>query len=591
MNSTVESHDQQEGLTKRSDESGYIAVVTALVITVLLFVIGIAVDFAFWHSRSTTLQRAADAAALAGVTAAPNRLKEIQIAEESLAKNGIVNGVNGVTVGIALEPGTANRLRVTVTDSEVPGFFTRWFRESPTIQRTSAAQYIQKISLGSALNALGTGSQAGMTPNGATQDFWLAVSGACTAKEDGDRLLSLADGNRKANSDEYVCDQRTVPHPDISNAHVNADYDPAGYSYYVTVPCPGDEVEGECPLTATSTGQPITIEAFDPTYSPNSGDPTDFRVDRKALASAAHPAWNSTTLNTVFEVYAPDATPDDYTDDTASLLTSQSFGTCETTDVVNCPDAWRPIAVIPAGSPGGRYRIQVYTRQDDPNSFGHNVFALRARLGGAFSICSTVPTSPAYLSYCPSIAGDESMSVFANKSGAVAEMYLARLAPAADYRGKRVRILLWDPGEGAKQIQILPPGSTTPVQFTYRTWDPGLKRLDGTPLVDKAEGWPTEIGPTDTLTVGDPNPVAGGGYPQWTFDSRYSPSRYNDRMVAIELTVPRTYGRDSVGSPIPLPDEGWWKIRYISDTGVVQDRTTWSVTLAGDPVHLVGNNG
>jgi hypothetical protein len=564
-----------------NEEKGYIAVVTALVMTVLLLIIGVAVDFAFWYSRSTTLQRAADAAALAGVTAAPNRANQLTIAQESLAKNGMVDGVNGITVNAQIEPGFANRLRVTVTDRNVPSFFTSWFRDSPDIQRSSAAQYIQKISLGSALNAIGTGDLPNMTPTGATQDFWLAVSGYCTAKEDGDRLLSSSDGNRKKDSDEYVCNHASVPHPDVSNAHINADYDPAGYTYYATVPCPGLEVDGQCPTTTSAVVDPIAIQAYDPWYSPNSGDPTDFRIDRKALASPVHPAWDATQISTTYSVYKPDDTPDFFTDDVL-LTTATQFTSCQDSSCV-APDPWVTLATIPPGSPGGRYRIQVTTLQSEPNSFGHNVFALRARVGATFTLCSTV-VSPS----CPSIAGDESMSVFANKSGAQADMYLARLAPAADYRGKRVRILLWDPGEGAKQIQILPPGSVTPTLFSYRTWDPGLKLTDGTRLEDKAEGWTGPRVLTDTLQVGTDGPVRDPGlsYPQWSLDSRYSQSKYNDRMVAIEINVPRDYGY-SGGVATPLPDNGWWKIRYISDTGVVQDRTTWSVTLAGDPVHLV----
>jgi hypothetical protein len=582
--SNVRVVSRRNARRREAPEKGYIAVVTALIMTVLLMIIGIAVDFASWYARSSTLQRVSDAAALAGVTAAPNRANQLAIARESLAKNGIVDGVNGITVATAIEPGSANRLRVTVTDRKVQGFFTSWFRDAPVIQRSSAAEYIQKISLGSALNAIGTGDLAGMTPTGVTQDFWLAVSGNCTAKEDGDQLLAASDGNRKVDSDEYVCNHASTPHPDATNAQINADYDPAGYTYYVTVPCPGLEVNGQCPLGAAAVGSDgIDIQAYDPWYSPNSGDPTDFRVDRKALASPAHPAWNTTQVTTTFDVYAPDSTPDDLSNDLVSRMRSTPFSSCQDSSCV-APDPWVTIATIPPGSPGGRYRVQVYTQQSEADSFGHNVFALRARSGAAFVPCTTV-LDPS----CPSVAGDESMSVFANKSGAVAEMYLAKLAPASDYRGKRVRILLWDPGEGAKQIQILPPGSSTPVLFSHRTWDPGLKRLDGSRLEDKAEGWGSRL-TTDTLQVGTDGIFTGTfdavTYPQWNPDSRYSQSKYNDRMVAIEINVPRDYGYTG-GVPTPLPDNGWWKIRYVSDTGVVQDRTTWSVTLAGDPVHLV----
>ncbi len=569
-------------------EGAYVAVMTALIITVLLMAIGLAVDLAAWYSRSSTLQRAADAAALAGVTATPNRVAQRSIATQSLEKSGIVNGANGMTVTMTFITGSANRMHIEVIDSQVPGFFSRWFRDSPTIARSATAQFIQSISMGSALNALGTGDKAGMTPDGSTQDFWLAAGGFCTAKEDGDRLLSLSDGTRVYNSPTHVCGHTDPANPNGIDAHVNTDYDPAGYTYNLAVPCPAVMVDGECPWNVATTTAPITLEVYDPSYSPATGNPDAFfRLDSRMVGST-HPAYNAMSITTTYAIYRPDSTPDDHTDDAPSQIVAPSFGTC----MAPCGDTntWVPLVTIPAGSPGGNYRVQVYTQQGEANSFGHNVFAFRARVGATFSPCSSVPASVAYSVSCPSIAGDDSISVYANKSGAVADMYLARLAPASDYRGKRIRILLWDPGEGAKQIQILPPGSTTPFNFTYKTWDPGLTRTDGTKILDKAEGWVAPIS-TNTLDVSTYGSVSGwyGGdfYPMWNSNSRFSAWRYNDRMVAIELTVPRNYGRNGSGAEVALPDDGWWKIRYISDTGQVTDRTTWSVGLAGDPVHLV----
>jgi Flp pilus assembly protein TadG len=584
-----------------NEESGYVAVVTALIVTVLLLCAGLAVDLASWYSRSTTLQRAADAAALAGVTAAPDQANEINVATESLAKNGLVNGQHGITATAVVETSTANQLRVTVSDSQVPSFFTRWFRKSPVLQRTAAAQYVQNISLGSSLNAIGTGDIKDMVPDkdpiknkDGRQGFWLAVNGYCTAKEDGDRLLSSADGNRQHDSDVYVCNENSTSpvtglpdHPDLSNAQKNADYDPAGYTYFVTVPNPGIGV---------------SIQAFDPAYNPNPDDlvPDAYaRIDTLTLPSPVHPNWTNTSVTTTYRIYPPDATPDNFVDDVPVAV--RTFYTCLNPGVCGPVMDWENLYSIPPGSPAGQYRVQVDTLQNEPRSYGSNAFALRALIGtGKFKICSSIPGSSAFSASCPSVAGDESMSVYANSPSGEAEFYLAKLSPASVYRGKRVRILLWDPGEGATKIQIVPPtnllGVASPAPFTYKTWAPGLTKLDAaqTPLVDKAEGWTAKI-TTDTLDtaypIGDPEiPFRANGFPQWDDSSRYSWSKYNDRMIAIEITIPKNYGRNASGQPIPLPDDGWWKIRYISDSLSVTDRTTWSVSLAGDPVHLVDGN-
>jgi hypothetical protein len=560
-------------------ERGYVAVVTALMITVLLLAAGLAVDLASWYARSTELQRFADVAALAGATAAPDLAQEVALANESLVKQGVQNGVGGMQVTVGQSPGFKNRLQVTVADTEIDGFFTSWLRKPPKIIRKSSAQYLQKISLGSAVNVLGSGDKTGLTNDGSTQDFWLAVSGYCTAKEDGDRLLSINDGNRRANPNVYWC-QNQIP-PGTPDAHENTDYNPSGYTYYVTVPCPQSLVNGTCPVTFSN--EKLSIEAFDPQFDPKLSDLDTGKIDR--VAGDPDPA-QLPTITTTFEVYQPDIDPDlpDH------LLTQNTFGPCASP----CATTGDWVLLTPKISHPtvGRYRVQVYTGQESLSQ-GHNIFSLRAFRKGNFEPCtsiSTVAASAGFDPECPSVAGDESMSVFANKQGGTAEMYLARLAPAAEYRGKRVRILLWDVGEGADTIEIISPVTGAPVSINHKTWDPGLKRLsDGTKILDKAEGWNPSAPLTGfSLDVGGyTQPVGAFGspsvnYPEWSPTSRYGESKYNDRMVALEITVPKNYGQNAA-----VPIDGWWKIRYKTSTGIVQDRTTWSVTLAGDPVHLV----
>jgi Flp pilus assembly protein TadG len=589
----------------REHERGYVAVVTAIVMTLLLIFTGLAVDVASWYQRSSVIQRAADAAALAGVTGGPTLANEIEIARQSLQRNGFVDGVNGITTEIKPQDGYPNRLQVTITDAKVSGYFSKIFTTPPKIQRSSTSEYVKSISLGSAFNALGTGDIANHLPDSPTDTagFWLAVSGYCTAKEDGDRLLAHADGTRKAASYLYACDKGNSvtgqpDAPSFANTFDNVDYDASGYAYRVKVPCPTVPDAENCPLTAT-TPYPITIEAYDPEYSANEHDPNDplspidTRIDRKAVANSQHPFWYGSRVTTTFQVFPPDGTPEDKFDDVA--VYRNSFRTCDSAlDQPGNPCSqyvgkWVPLYTIPANSPGGNYRVQVHTEANEYEGYGHNSFALRARIGGTWAPCTSIPASTGFDVNCPSVSGEESMSVLADKAGATSDFFLAKLSPASQYRGKKVRVLLWDPGEGAQSIQILPPGSTTPADFRYRTWDPGLSQVNtGIVIKDRAEGWGSPL-ISNTLVVSGTGPVRDPGlvYPQWALSSRYSQSRYNDRMVALEISVPKSYGRDASGASIPLPDDGWWKIRYNTNTGVVQDRTTWTVTLAGDPVHLI----
>ena len=60
--------------------------------------------------------------------------------------------------------------------------------------------------------------------------------------------------------------------------------------------------------------------------------------------------------------------------------------------------------------------------------------------------------------------------------------------------------------------------------------------------------------------------------------TRSGTCRFNDRMVEVNLDVPVDYAAD---------DAGWWSIRYDFGSGTVTDRTTWTIDVIGDPVHLV----
>ena len=79
------------------------------------------------------------------------------------------------------------------------------------------------------------------------------------------------------------------------------------------------------------------------------------------------------------------------------------------------------------------------------NSFGVNAFSLRAFRGGTYSTCNASTDAT-----CVGVSGDAAMSLFAQAPTASAEFYLARLSPASEFRGKQVRVSLWDPGEGGQ---------------------------------------------------------------------------------------------------------------------------------------------
>jgi Putative Flp pilus-assembly TadE/G-like len=303
-------------------ERGYVLVITSIVLPVLVLCIALATDVTYLYARSIELQRVADSAALAGVTRMPRQTEASDIALNIAKKNGVEHNSNGVTV-VAEPPSESNRrLKVTVRDQKVPLFFGRIFKEYWDVTRSSTAEYVSNIPLGSVLNAIGTGDMFGADTTGGTlaaearaQNFWLSVAGPCVPKENGDQLSSRYDGNsvnpdqlstaNKASKYFRLCDYvatddetarlaKIAADQTAANATVidevlfpatsiNRDYDRKGYNYIVEVPCTlklvggtatpisaGEEPPSAPCLTGDVLTGPMKIDVFDPVFNPDS---------------------------------------------------------------------------------------------------------------------------------------------------------------------------------------------------------------------------------------------------------------------------------------------------------------------------------
>lgn len=106
-------------LGRGTDERGVVAVWVALLMVVFLGFTAWAVDFSRWNDERTHMQKAADAAALAGAVYLPDDpAGAISAAKNVAAKNGYSSGVN------ALVQSNANQLRVTINKS-VKNYFAQ----------------------------------------------------------------------------------------------------------------------------------------------------------------------------------------------------------------------------------------------------------------------------------------------------------------------------------------------------------------------------------------------------------------------------------------------------------------------------------
>ena len=133
--------------------------------------------------------------------------------------------------------------------------------------------------------------------------------------------------------------------------------------------------------------------------------------------------------------------------------------------------------------------------------------------------------------------------------------------------------------------------SFAPTGFSWRTWTPNLAGYPDDP------GFPdTNVaGPSYELDVSALGSTLSPAQqaPWWAAHPPANDSIFNGRIVSIELQIPPTYGCVAATIPCvetPLPQDGWWKIRYNTLAAGVSDRTTWTVQLIGDPVHLIHNS-
>jgi hypothetical protein len=616
-------------------EQGFVLVLVSLSLIVLIGFAAIAVDVGGFYSRSIQAQRAADAASTAGVVFLPNDFEKAERVAKSVAKdNGFDEMKDGKAFGstgddgirVIVERGnTPRRLKVTVRDSKIETGFGRVFMESIDLSRSSVAEYVNRIPLGSAYNAIGTGSLPGHTPDGSTQGFWLAVNGFCTAKEDGDLRLSRYDGNR-SNSPlhTYHCDDGSYSGGSANPVSVNADYGDgtaAGannfYEYVIDVPCVRADVSIPCDPRLPAS--PVHIEIYNPAFdlslqtgaetatvdaTPNPASPRpDIRTlpSRSGTDPAQNPQWearwDNVAVTTEFRLYRPTTDPNvwNQTDPSApqSISTDpfvgtpvssavRTFATCDDDALTLArpactPDdsGWYRLATVSAA---GRWKVRVTTQANQLGSYGVNSFALRASSAASFAPCDSRNTPGS----CPSVSGDTAMSVQvkqeASGSGSPATFFLSRLGPADEFRGKRIQVSLWDPGERMQSIEILNP-SGQPVSFDCVLGDRGVGTVN-----ENADNALISGCPTSSLNVSGSalTPVP------WTVaTSRANNFRFNDRLVQLIIDVPTNYGLLANGLPDPAFD-GWWKIRYTPPAGVaVFDRTTWQVDVVGDPVHLI----
>ncbi|HYC07829.1 MAG TPA: pilus assembly protein TadG-related protein, partial [Candidatus Binatia bacterium] len=237
-----------DAATKRSRSRGQVLVMFAGGMIFFIGLMAIVIDVSWYWANTLRVQRAADAAALAGAVYLPGNVpngKTYALAEAK--KNGYTDGqaVAGGTISVVptQDANDVRQLDVTVS-APVSTFFMRVFGiNSITASRTAKAIYVQPVPMGSPENYYGiycltttTDSNCDATtkvPDAsgsgqlASKGFWGAFQSSGDVHNEGDAFTPYNDPLNPGSN---------------SAGGTNPDFSAKGYDYAVEVPSDGGNI-------------------------------------------------------------------------------------------------------------------------------------------------------------------------------------------------------------------------------------------------------------------------------------------------------------------------------------------------------------
>ncbi|HEY5889204.1 MAG TPA: pilus assembly protein TadG-related protein, partial [Acidimicrobiia bacterium] len=176
---------------KWKEDRGAALAIVASSLFLLMGVASISADVAWYYLHASRVQRAADAAALAGVVYLPIAPGTANSTAVDIAnRNGYLDGEVATNTSVIPNAIGENQLEVRIS-TEVSTFFAKvlgW--DTMTIARSAIAEYIPPLKLGSPDNVFGNEcdpSQAGCT---STSNFWANIHGRWTDNSMGDAYSS-----------------------------------------------------------------------------------------------------------------------------------------------------------------------------------------------------------------------------------------------------------------------------------------------------------------------------------------------------------------------------------------------------------------
>lgn len=550
---------------RRDDERGFFLVWFAIMLVTLLALAGFAVDFWHWNHEGSRMQKAADAAALGGAVYMPEDLTTATIrAKEIARKNGYTDGADStyVIVKKGIRP---NQLNVKIGRTVTNFFGSLVGASHTTVVKHAVGEYERSVNMGSPINQFGNDPESGAAHGSAQYpDFWANVFGPKSQKGKGDAILSTVCGGGTDNCGTG-----------------NADNDPKGYFYGIEV--------------ATGATGPLQIDVFDPEFAhvgDNCGNtnnlagaaalPPNFNpqfavanpsvryaTPASSLYCTGDMYYNGTGENngpvwTNYTLRKPDDTPNDptnnpiacnvdfpgYNADLVPALQSTSPQTGAPDLFVKYFRQWYRVCTVNSPESGTYFlQIQTSTKANGttaPQGSGANRFAVRAGLNGDFSTASL------------RVYGEARIGIYANSPAANTTFYLARVLPGA--KGRNLVVNFFDTGDAAAAgtLTVLPPpDSNVGASLANCTYTAPPGNSVGPP-------WGTFTSTASGCKI-----------------TNVSSANFNGQWIQFKIPIPDDYDctfADANGC--------WTRINFAFPSSV-QDTTTWTARIEGDPVRLV----
>jgi len=376
-------------------EDGMALIWFSITIVFLLGTAGFAVDLGWMYLNASRTQRAADAAAMAGVVHLPGFPSSADSdARDSARSNGYDicdPGNTGCVDALTATPIGESQLDVELSTT-IPSFFLAVLGfDSFDISRDATAEYVKPVPMGSPNRCFGqdpTGTYCTPEPGG----FWAAVSAPYTKKENGDPYSTR-------------CLEPTGNAANCSST--NSEYARGGsYNgyYYAVEVSPGVSNLQVRLYDAGFYDRNINVETGDSTFQPGNNDP-----------------W----ANTRFRLMAVDSTPHDPTDNPVvagcdyTLTPGQWEGALR--------NKWATMCTIGGAVTPGIWVLHVQTEGVGAGS-------------NSYSVAAVSGSGPQ-----PRVYGINDMSIWNNQLGGSTDLHLVEVDPI--HAGSKLELQFFDPGD------------------------------------------------------------------------------------------------------------------------------------------------